>query len=206
MPNRARHYMDRLLGRNEGSESRDFTDGTKYGEPQRYFDDEYNDEKDDTFQRRFPRSQAARTRPRPDYYKSDYERDYSVRNRHQGERDYMNYSRSENADYSSFRDDKFYSERDRGHYGKGPKNWKISDDRIKDQVSEALYRDYHVDASDIDVDVKDGVVTLTGTVKSREEKRSAEESIENLSGVIDVHNRIRIMEKNNVTDIKGSLS
>lgn len=97
--------------------------------------------------------------------------------------------------------DDFYSERERryrggqGHYGKGPKGWKWSDERVRDAASEALYRDYEVDASDIEITVKEGVVTLTGTVESREQKRLAEESIDNLVGVVDIHNRLRIQDK-----------
>jgi hypothetical protein len=88
-------------------------------------------------------------------------------------------------------------------FGKGPKGWKRSDERIKDEVSESLYRDYEIDASEIEVEVKDGVVTLNGSVDSRYSKRSAEECIENLSGVVDVHNRLRIAENSNVSNLRS---
>ncbi|HXH76250.1 MAG TPA: BON domain-containing protein [Bacteriovoracaceae bacterium] len=45
-----------------------------------------------------------------------------------------------------------------------------------------------VDAGDIKVTVKEGVVTLNGTVESRQAKRMAELEIENISGVMDVQN------------------
>lgn len=89
-----------------------------------------------------------------------------------------------------------------GFFGKGPKGWKRSDERVREEVSEALYRDYHIDASEIEVDVKDGVVTLSGTVDSRQSKRAAEECIENLTGVVDVHNRIRIAGNENVSTLR----
>ncbi|MFL5783964.1 MAG: BON domain-containing protein, partial [Bacteriovoracaceae bacterium] len=59
------------------------------------------------------------------------------------------------------------------------------------------------DASEIEVDVKDGVVTLSGTVEDRQSKRAAEECIENLSGVVDVHNRIRLAERGNVSHLRS---
>lgn len=79
-----------------------------------------------------------------------------------------------------------------GHSGKGPKGYKRSDERIQDDVSDALYRCYEVDATDIEVSVKDGVVTLKGQVDSRLSKRAAEMTIENLPGVKDVRNELII--------------
>lgn len=80
-----------------------------------------------------------------------------------------------------------------GRYsGMGPKGYKRSDDRIKEDVCEALTHDSELDASNIDVEVKDGMVTLTGTVESRMAKRQAEDCVEHLSGVKDVTNNIRV--------------
>lgn len=185
MPSRGRNYMDRLLGRNEGNESRDFTEGRRYGEEETFFDD----------RRPEYRTQASRNRPRPDFYKTAEERDYSTRRNPPEERS------SRGSQYSS-RESTNFSARG-GFYGKGPKGYKRSDERIKDEVSEALYRDYHIDASEIEVDVKDGIVTLSGTVDSRQTKRAAEECIENLTGVSDVHNRIRIMDQGNMTNLRS---
>ena len=42
------------------------------------------------------------------------------------------------------------------------------------------------------VEVKDGEVVLEGTVPDRRSKRLAEHLVEGLSGVRDVHNRLRI--------------
>ena len=49
-----------------------------------------------------------------------------------------------------------------------------------------------VDASDIEVEVKDGEVTLKGTVEERWMKRLAEDIAEVVPGVHDVHNQIRV--------------
>lgn len=81
---------------------------------------------------------------------------------------------------------------ERSFSGKGPKGYRRSDDRIREDVCEALFRSPRVDASDIEVSVKDGNVTLKGTVESRNAKREAENCIENLSGVEDVQNELRL--------------
>ncbi len=80
----------------------------------------------------------------------------------------------------------------RSFHGKGPKGYKRSDERIKEDVCETLSRDHRIDASDIEVNVEDAMVTLSGNVDSREIKRAAEMIIENLSGVDDVKNDIRV--------------
>lgn len=72
-------------------------------------------------------------------------------------------------------------------FGVGPKGYKRSDERVREDVSEALARHPEVDASDIEVKVKDGHVTLMGSVESRSMRRLAEEAVENVSGVVDVH-------------------
>ena len=79
-----------------------------------------------------------------------------------------------------------------GHYGKGPKGYKRTDDRVKENVSEALYSDPNVDATDIEVEVKDGTVILKGSVESRQIKRAAEDCVDHLSGVEDVRNELTI--------------
>jgi len=75
--------------------------------------------------------------------------------------------------------------------GKGPKGYKRSDDRIYEDVCEALAHDQWVDASGIDVSVKDGVVSLSGPVDSRAMKRQAEDCVERVSGVKDVVNSLK---------------
>jgi osmotically-inducible protein OsmY len=79
-----------------------------------------------------------------------------------------------------------------GHRGKGPSGYRRSDDRIRENVCEALMDDDHVDATHIDVSVKNGEVTLSGTVEDRQQKRIAEDCIENVAGVQDVVNQLRI--------------
>jgi BON domain-containing protein len=80
------------------------------------------------------------------------------------------------------------------HRGRGPKGYQRSDQRIHEEVCECLTEDSFIDASNIEINVQSGIVTLTGTVASRQEKRRAEDLIDNLSGVKDVHNGLRVGE------------
>jgi hypothetical protein len=78
--------------------------------------------------------------------------------------------------------------------GRGPKNYRRSDDRIAEDVNDRLTRHPDVDASEVECHVKDGVVTLSGTVDSRRTRRLAEEIIEDISGVRDVENHLKVSE------------
>lgn len=78
------------------------------------------------------------------------------------------------------------------HFGKGPKGYTRSDEKIKEDVQEKLYHDTFVDASDIDVTVSDGEVTLTGTVDNKQTKRRAEDCAEKVTGVKEVSNQLKI--------------
>jgi osmotically-inducible protein OsmY len=78
------------------------------------------------------------------------------------------------------------------HKGRGPRNYQRSDDRIKEDINDRLSDDWFVDASDIDVTVQNGEVTLTGNVDERTAKRRAEDIVESVSGVKHVENRIRV--------------
>lgn len=80
------------------------------------------------------------------------------------------------------------------HRGKGPKGWKRSSERIREDVCERLADDDHLDASEIEVNVQDNEVTLSGTVNSREDKRRAEMLVEQCSGVDHVQNNLRVQQ------------
>jgi hypothetical protein len=84
------------------------------------------------------------------------------------------------------------SGRGRGFAGRGPKGYQRSDERIKEQISDRLMDDDDIDASEITVEVAGGEVTLTGTVGSRHEKRAAEEAVEQMPGVREVQNHLRV--------------
>ena len=80
--------------------------------------------------------------------------------------------------------------------GKGPKNYVRSDERIHEDVCEHLTHHPYIDASDIEVIVRDGEVTLSGTVDARMVKRAAEEACDHVRGVKDVHNHLRVRPQN----------
>jgi len=77
------------------------------------------------------------------------------------------------------------------HVGRGPKGYQRSDERIREDVCERLTQHPHIDAREIEIQVKSGEVYLTGSVESREEKHIAEDVAESISGVRDVHNQLR---------------
>ncbi len=79
--------------------------------------------------------------------------------------------------------------------GRGPRGYQRSDERIAEDVCELLTDDEQIDASNIEVAVQDGEVTLSGGVHSRAEKRSAEDVVAELPGVKDVHNRLRVVNE-----------
>jgi osmotically-inducible protein OsmY len=81
------------------------------------------------------------------------------------------------------------------HRGKGPKGYTRTDERIKEDVHERLTEDSMIDATNIEVDVKSGEVFLKGTVKNRQEKRRAEDIIENISGVKNVENHVKVEDE-----------
>jgi len=87
-----------------------------------------------------------------------------------------------------------HMDQQREHRGRGPKGYRRSDERIKEDVNDRLSDDYYIDASDIEVMVTNTEVTLTGTVNSREDKRRAEDIAESVSGVMNVENRLRVKQ------------
>ena len=78
--------------------------------------------------------------------------------------------------------------------GRGPKGYRRSDERIREDVNDRLSDDYYIDASDIEVSVANQEVTLTGTVNNRNDKRRAEDLAESVSGVSNVENRLRVKQ------------
>ncbi len=80
--------------------------------------------------------------------------------------------------------------------GSGPKGYRRSDERIREDLCERLWRDDHADVSEVSVDVKDGTVTLQGTVRERRMKHRIEDIAAACPGVRDVENRIRVDKSN----------
>lgn len=78
------------------------------------------------------------------------------------------------------------------HRGKGPKNYRRSDERIREEINDRLTDEWNIDASDLEVTVSGGEVILTGYVGDRFQKRRAEDVTEEVRGVTHVENRIRV--------------
>jgi osmotically-inducible protein OsmY len=76
--------------------------------------------------------------------------------------------------------------------GRGPRGYQRSDARMFEDICDQLTVDPRIDASDIEVDVKGAEVTLRGSVRSREEKRYAEDVVEHVMGVRDVNNHLKV--------------
>lgn len=81
------------------------------------------------------------------------------------------------------------------HAGHGPRNFKRQDDRIEEDINEQLTRHPMIDASDIEVSVQNGEVTLRGHVDSRQAKRMAEDIADSCFGVKEVINQIKIKDQ-----------
>jgi hypothetical protein len=87
--------------------------------------------------------------------------------------------------------------------GRGPKGYRRSDARIQEDVSDWLTDDAWIDASDIEIRVESGEVTLAGTVNSRRARRRAEDIAERVSGVTYVQNNLRVSPPGSPEESRG---
>jgi hypothetical protein len=76
--------------------------------------------------------------------------------------------------------------------GIGPRGYTRSDTAIQEDVSQRLTENSNIDASDIEVDVVAGEVVLTGSVRTDDERRSAERAVLLVLGVRSVANRLQL--------------
>jgi osmotically-inducible protein OsmY len=67
---------------------------------------------------------------------------------------------------------------------------------MKEDISERLCRAYHVDSSEVSVEVRGGKVTLEGTVPSRHMKHAIEDMVDDCPGVMEIDNRVRVASPN----------
>jgi osmotically-inducible protein OsmY len=81
------------------------------------------------------------------------------------------------------------------HRGRGPRAYRRSDDTIHEEICELLTHHAEVDASEIEVLVEGGEVTLQGSVEDRDMRWLVEDLVESISGVSLVHNRIRVARR-----------
>jgi osmotically-inducible protein OsmY len=67
-----------------------------------------------------------------------------------------------------------------------------SDDKIHEEIWELLTNNADLDASEIELHVEGGEVTLTGTVDSRDAKWLTEDLVNSVTGVREVNNRLKV--------------
>ena len=134
---------------------------------------------------------------------NDYDRNRND-NRNYGNNERGWWDRTKDEVSSWFGDDDAERRRERderneqmaSHRGKGPKDYKRSEDRIREDVSDRLSDSHDVDASEISVRVEGTEVILSGEAKTKYEKRRAEDIAEQVSGVTNVQNHLRIWQEN----------
>lgn len=77
-------------------------------------------------------------------------------------------------------------------YPPGPKGYVRSDERIREDLCDRIAAAYHVDSSEVTVEVAGGKVMLEGTVPERRMKHAIEDMADACAGVQDIDNRIRV--------------
>jgi osmotically-inducible protein OsmY len=77
-------------------------------------------------------------------------------------------------------------------FGKGPKGYQRSDERLREDISERLMQSDEIDSSEVTITVASGKVTLEGTVPDRYMKHAIEDLVDACPGVQDIDNRVRV--------------
>lgn len=72
--------------------------------------------------------------------------------------------------------------------GKGPRNFNITDQRLFEKVCDALVDHPAIDASEIEVKVSQGIVTLSGGIEGRHTMTVVEELVRDIDGVKSIRN------------------
>jgi hypothetical protein len=89
-------------------------------------------------------------------------------------------------------DEGFSVEQAQDFRGRGPRGYRRSDARIREELGERMLDDSDLDASGIEIEVEDREVRLEGTVADRAARRRAEDIAEAISGVEHVQNNLRV--------------
>ncbi len=76
--------------------------------------------------------------------------------------------------------------------GTEPPTSKRTDQRIFDEICALLGEEPLIDATDINVEIEEGTVRLSGTVPTSEMRARAEDTIEGVLGVLDIENRLGV--------------
>jgi len=82
------------------------------------------------------------------------------------------------------------------HFKKvSPKGYRHTDEKLKENVCDALAQASNVNCSHIKTSVDGGVVTLRGTVEKQPMKQLVEDWVRYVAGVNDVKNELRIQSR-----------
>lgn len=76
--------------------------------------------------------------------------------------------------------------------GTSPRFNRRTDDKIREEILELLNNNADLDASEVEVHVEGGEVTLTGTVESRDARWLTEDLVTSVSGVREVYNQVKV--------------
>lgn len=79
--------------------------------------------------------------------------------------------------------------------GRGPRGYRRSDERIREDICEWLSHDPALDASDIDIAVAAQEVTLSGTVRDNDQLQRLERCVWDVRGVRLVQNNVRVQQR-----------
>lgn len=171
----ARQFHRDWAGAGDGMSHRDYW-GTYGGA---FRDDEYN---------RLPQQGGSRYEYRQEWNRPYGEQYGSQTFGHQGPINRWTLGGTEWGDYGTRP----------SHRGRGPRNFKRNDERIREEVIETLTQHHELDATDVEIDVKDGEVILRGMVESRWDKRLAEDITEDVFGVRNVQNQLKVRQSMNI--------
>ena len=83
-------------------------------------------------------------------------------------------------------------EQGRRQANSGPRSRRKSDESLRQEIREILTADSELEATEIEIEVEGGAVTLRGAVVDSDARLLAEELVDSLAGVREVHNRLRV--------------
>lgn len=85
--------------------------------------------------------------------------------------------------------------------GRMPRNYRRSDERVREDICERLAADARIDATEVTVEVRGGRVMLEGTVPERRMKYLIEDTAAACLGANDVENRIAVARREQSPEI-----
>jgi osmotically-inducible protein OsmY len=97
----------------------------------------------------------------------------------------------------------WHPETNRRPFPRGPKGFKRSDERLKDDIAERLMYQNDIDVSDVSLDVKDSKVTLEGTVPERWMRFAIDDLAESVIGVESVENNVRVRRTSDSNEVRA---